>query len=83
MLKILRLTTKKEINDSTREIIKSKLNLNNGFYPRATLKSLLIQVYKDIGLKSTPKATDIQLYYNARPTQRIVNNKSTMGFVIE
>lgn len=78
-----RLTTKKEINDSIKEIVKNKLNLDNGFYPRAVLKTLLIQVYKDVGLKSTPKATDIQLYYNARPTQRIVNNKSTMGFVIE
>lgn len=78
-----RLTTKKEINDSIKETIKNKLNLDNGFYPRAVLKTLLIQVYKDVGLKSTPKATDIQLYYNARPTQRIVNNKSTMGFVIE
>jgi hypothetical protein len=78
-----RLTTKKEINDSIKEIIRNKLNLTNGFYPRATLKVLLSQIYKDVGLKSTPKATDIQLYYNARPTQRIVNNKSTMGFAIE
>ena len=55
-----RLTTKKEINDSIKETIKNKLNLDNGFYPRAVLKTLLIQVYKDVGLKSTPNYTIMQ-----------------------
>ena len=64
-------------------IEKLKGNLQAGkFYAKSEIKELLCTIFKELGLKGKPSASDISFYLDCEEKSRRVNGKKVVGYQI-
>ena len=80
--KELKKTAKEKSTNVDAKVFKS-LNLKSReYYTNKELKDRLKSIYKECGITSTAKATDITKYYDAQKSNKRVNGKFTEGYQI-
>lgn len=68
-------------NNEIMEKLKEKLEIKK-FYSKSEIKKLLCNIFKDLGLKGKPSASDIYFYINCEEKSKRVEGKKVAGYQI-
>lgn len=80
-----KITSLLNVNDETK-IYKLLIDFNDvksgEFISATTLKSRFKTIYDSLSLSKTPKGSDINMYFNTKPTKKKVNGKTVEGYLL-
>ena len=68
-------------NDKIMEMLKANLEVGK-FYAKSDVKNILCDIFKELGLKGKPSASDISFYIDCEEKSKRVNGKKTAGFQV-
>lgn len=68
-------------NDKILEKLKANLEVGK-FYAKSDVKNILCGIFKELGLKGKPSASDISFYIDCEEKSKRVNSKKTAGFQV-
>ena len=68
-------------NDKIMERLRAKLEIGK-FYTKTEIKELLCNIFKELGLKGKPSASDISFYIDCEEKSKRMNGKKVVGYQV-